>query len=118
MYVKSNYMMMKVEAESRELCDTMFDVLGKNLMSKSTSGKSKVLYQEMEAGYDRYIAEFIDSDAKGKAAENASLAHVAATIAAEEDLVATHPIRLDPEALQISGWSSTSGCRTKECRLL
>jgi 14-3-3 protein epsilon len=84
----------KVEAELQKICDTILDLLEKNLISKSTSGESKVFYQKMKADYYRYIAEFSDNDAKTKAAENARLAYADATTVAEKDLVVTHPIRL------------------------
>merc|ERR1711920_620041 len=51
-------------------------------------------YQKMKADYYRYIAEFSDGDAKGKAAENARLAYKDASNVAEKDLAVTHGIRL------------------------
>merc|ERR1712039_753002 len=65
-----------------------------NLISKATTGESKVFYQKMKADYFRYIAEFTDGDAKKKAAESAREAYEAAKQVADKDLVVTHPIRL------------------------
>merc|ERR1712083_405146 len=70
----------KVEAELQKICDTILGLLDGNLISKSTTGESKVFYQKMKADYYRYIAEFSSDDAKSKAAEKA--------------LAVTHPIRL------------------------
>merc|ERR1712190_612401 len=69
-------------------------LLDGNLISKSTTGESKVFYQKMKADYYRYIAEFSDGAAKSTAAENARLAYEDAAKVAEKDLPVTHPIRL------------------------
>merc|ERR1719230_822298 len=84
----------KVEAELQKICDTIIGLLDTNLITKATTGESKVFYQKMKADYYRYIAEFKDGDAKAKAAENARLAYDEAQAVAEKDLAVTHPIRL------------------------
>merc|ERR1711953_206881 len=84
----------KVEAELQKICDTILGLLDGNLISKATTGESKVFYQKMKADYYRYIAEFSDGEAKSKAAENARLAYQEASDVAEKDLAVTHPIRL------------------------
>merc|ERR1712154_569407 len=84
----------KVEAELQKICDTILGLLDNNLISKASTGESKVFYQKMKADYYRYIAEFTDGDAKSKAAESAREAYEAAKQVAEKDLVVTHPIRL------------------------
>jgi len=85
---------MTVEAELQKICDTILKLLSDNLISKASTGESKVFYQKMKADYYRYIAEFSDGDAKSKAAENARLAYEEAAKVAEKDLAVTHPIRL------------------------
>merc|ERR1711903_35300 len=72
----------------------MGGLLDKELITKATSGESKVFYQKMKADYYRYIAEFTDGDAKTKAAENARLAYEEAQKVAEKALAVTPPIRL------------------------
>merc|ERR1739848_860762 len=84
----------KVEAELQKICDTILGLLDNNLITKSTTGESKVFYQKMKADYYRYLAEFTDGDAKSKAAENARVAYEEASKVAEKDLAVTHPIRL------------------------
>merc|ERR1712060_127354 len=84
----------KVEGELQNICDKILALLDTNLINKATNGESKVFYQKMKADYFRYIAEFSDGDAKGKAAENARLAYEEASKVAEKDLAVTHPIRL------------------------
>merc|ERR1711982_110272 len=64
----------KVEGELQGICDTILQLLDKNLIGKASNGESKVFYQKMKADYYRYIAEFSDGDAKTKASENAKLA--------------------------------------------
>merc|ERR1711879_467934 len=84
----------KVEGELQKICDTILGLLDGNLISKASTGESKVFYQKMKADYYRYIAEFSDGDAKSKAAKNAEEAYKDAAKVAEKDLAVTHPIRL------------------------
>merc|ERR1712238_535229 len=84
----------KVEAELQKICDTILGLLDGNLISKASSGESKVFYQKMKADYYRYIAEFTAGDKKTAAAENARKAYEEAQKVAESDLAVTHPIRL------------------------
>merc|ERR1719506_2287801 len=84
----------KVETELQKICDTILGLLDNNLISKATTGESKVFYQKMKADYYRYIAEFTDGDKKTAAAENARKAYDEAQKVAEKDLAVTHPIRL------------------------
>merc|ERR1711974_395148 len=84
----------KVEAELDKICKTILDLLDKQLISKATTGESKVFYQKMKADYFRYIAEFSEGDKKSKAAESARQAYEEAHKVAEKDLAVTHPIRL------------------------
>merc|ERR1712018_998488 len=84
----------KVEAELQKICDTILGLLDKNLISKASTGESKVFYQKMKADYYRYIAEFTDGDKKSSAAEKSRQAYQEAQNVAEKDLAVTHPIRL------------------------
>merc|ERR1711957_736688 len=84
----------KVESELQKICDTILGLLDSNLISKSSTGESKVFYQKMKADYYRYIAEFSQGEAKTLAAENARKAYADAQTVAEKDLAVTHPIRL------------------------
>merc|ERR1711879_953806 len=84
----------KVEGELQKICDTILGLLSGNLISKASTGESKVFYQKMKADYYRYIAEFSKDQAKNAAAENARQAYEEAHKVAEKDLAVTHPIRL------------------------
>merc|ERR1712032_102045 len=72
----------------------MGELLDKSLISKASTGESKVFYQKMKADYYRYIAEFKDGDKKANAAENARKAYEEASAVASSGLAVTHPIRL------------------------
>merc|ERR1712048_1434948 len=84
----------KVESELQKICDTILGLLDNKLIPKASNGESKVFYQKMKADYYRYIAEFSEGDAKGKAAEAAKGAYEEAQKVATKDLPVTHPIRL------------------------
>merc|ERR1712232_313087 len=84
----------KVEEELQKICGTILGLLDSNLISKASTGESKVFYQKMKADYYRYIAEFTSGDAKSRAAESARQAYEEAHKVAEKDLAVTHPIRL------------------------
>merc|ERR1711966_185924 len=83
-----------VEGELDKICNQILTLLDGNLISKATSGESKVFYQKMKADYYRYIAEFKSGAEKDKAAQNADDAYGEAQKVAEKDLAVTHPIRL------------------------
>merc|ERR1712165_323679 len=76
----------KVEAELQKICDTILGLLDANLITKASTGESKVFYQKMKADYYRYIAEFTSDDAKSKASESARAAYEEAHKVAEKDL--------------------------------
>merc|ERR1711985_61128 len=80
--------------ELDKICNQILKLLDENLISKASSGESKVFYQKMKADYYRYIAEFRDGEAKTTAAENARKAYHDAADVAAKDLAVTHPIRL------------------------
>jgi 14-3-3 protein epsilon len=84
----------KVEAELQGICDTIIELLAKNLIPGATSAESKVFYHKMKGDYYRYIAEFTDGDAKKAAAESARVAYDEAMTEATKELAVTHPIRL------------------------
>merc|ERR550525_1418741 len=84
----------KLKLNCKKICDTILGLLDANLISKASTGESKVFYQKMKADYYRYIAEFTSDEAKKKASENARQAYEEASKVAEKDLAVTHPIRL------------------------
>merc|ERR1711976_599099 len=84
----------KVEEELQSICGRILKLLNDNLISKASTGESKVFYQKMKADYYRYIAEFSVDEYKKKAANSAKEAYEEAQKMGEKDLAVTHPIRL------------------------
>merc|ERR1712130_407721 len=84
----------QVEKELHSICNTILGLLDNNLITKASSGESKVFYEKMKADYYRYIAEFTQGEEKTEASEKARMAYEAAKTVAEKDLAVTHPIRL------------------------
>jgi 14-3-3 protein epsilon len=84
----------KIETELIEICESILDLLDKNLIPSSTSGESKVFYYKMKGDYYRYIAEVVVGEEKSKSSEEAHKAYKAAMAIAQAELPVTHPIRL------------------------
>ena len=84
----------KVEGELQKIREGVLALMDKNLIQLANTDESKVFYHKMKGEYHRYLAEFATSDAKGKAAERACVAHVEAIKIAETDMVVKHPVRL------------------------
>merc|ERR1711972_860375 len=76
----------KVEEELQSICGKILKLLSDNLISKASTGESKVFYQKMKADYYRYIAEFSVDEDKKKAANSAKEAYEEAQKVAEKDL--------------------------------
>merc|ERR1719424_172777 len=74
----------KVEDELAKICGAILGLLDTHLITKATTGESKVFYQKMKADYYRYQAEYTDGDNKAKAAENARVAYEEAQNVAED----------------------------------
>ncbi|KAM7310337.1 14-3-3 protein epsilon [Ixodes scapularis] len=83
-----------VEAELREICQDILDVLDKHLIPTASTGESKVFYYKMKGDYHRYLAEFATGNDRKEAAENSLVAYKAASDIAMTELPPTHPIRL------------------------
>ena len=83
-----------MEGELQKIREGVLALMDKNLIQLANTDESKVFYHQMKGDYHRYFAEFATSDAKGKAAESACVAHVEANKIAEKHLVVNHPVRL------------------------
>lgn len=84
----------QIEEELLKLCREILDLLSKHLIPNSKEPEANVFYYKMEGDYFRYIAEFARSAEKDEAAEKARSSYQEAHVVAEQDLDATHPIRL------------------------
>jgi len=89
----------KVETELNNICKEILDILDLNLIPSTTSDESQVFYYKMKGDYYRYLAEFQQSEDRGKVAQMANEAYESATTIATREgegkgLPPTHPIRL------------------------
>jgi len=83
-----------VEGELDKICNGIIGLLDKSLVTKATTGESKVFYFKMKGDYFRYIAEYTQGEKKTTSAEAARQAYEDASNIAAKDLAVTHPIRL------------------------
>lgn len=84
----------QIEEELLKLCREILDLLTVHLIPNSKEPEANVFYYKMQGDYYRYIAEFARSAEKDEAAEMARSSYEDAYKVAEQDLDATHPIRL------------------------
>ena len=92
----------KIEAELREICQTVLNLLEDHLIPKSKesatavddNSESAVFYLKMKGDYHRYIAEVTAEDQRAKSVGESKKAYEDANGLAEEYMAPTHPIRL------------------------
>ena len=88
----------KIEAELREICESVLNLLKDYLIpqSKSADDKSEsaVFYLKMKGDYHRYIAEVATEESRKSAVGESRKAYDEAYKLAEEHMPSTHPIRL------------------------
>ncbi len=83
----------KIEDELTKTCQMILSSIDNHLLKKATDTEAKVFYNKMKGDYNRYIAEYAQSDLKQKVSENASQAYKSASDLSKE-LSPTHPIGL------------------------
>lgn len=88
----------KIEAELRDICETVLNLLKEHLIpkSKGTDDKSEsaVFYLKMKGDYHRYIAEVANEESRKAAVNDSKIAYGEAYKLAEDNMATTHPIRL------------------------
>ncbi|CAO3683396.1 unnamed protein product [Umbelopsis vinacea] len=84
----------KIEAELKDVCCDILEVLQAYLIPNAQAGESSVFYYKMKGDYHRYLAEFAAGDSRKEAATSAHEAYKGATEIAQTELPPTHPIRL------------------------
>jgi len=84
----------KVEGELSGICADILALIDQHLVPPSSSGESKVFFLKMKGDYFRYQAEYVAGSARKEVAENSLVAYKAAFDIAQEQLPATHPVRL------------------------
>lgn len=83
-----------IEAELRDVCQDILEVLKENLIKSAKEAESKIFYYKMEGDYQRYLAEFLQGDDRKGASEAAEQSYKEASEVASKELASTHPIRL------------------------
>ncbi|KAL6478019.1 hypothetical protein MHYP_G00138540 [Metynnis hypsauchen] len=84
----------KVEAELRDICNDVLELLSKYLIENSTNPESKVFYLKMKGDYYRYLAEVASGDARKATIDNSQDAYQKAFDISKTEMQPTHPIRL------------------------
>lgn len=84
----------KIEKELETICNDVLTILSDNLLTKASTGESKVFYYKMRGDYYRYLAEFMAGDRRKEVADKSLESYEAATQIAASDLPTTHPLRL------------------------
>jgi len=107
----------KVEMELNGRCKDVLLLLDGELVPKASGDEAKVFYLKMKGDYCRYLAEFATGDQQKGCAQDAHDAYQAATVVADSQLAATHPIRLGL-ALNFSVfYYEVFGAPDKACKL-
>jgi len=83
-----------IENELTKICNEILSLLDDHLIPHSIKSESKVFHFKMKGDYYRYLAEFQNPVERDAAAKNSNDAYATATVIAEKELAATHPIRL------------------------
>ncbi|KAM3871243.1 14-3-3 protein beta/alpha-1-like [Diretmus argenteus] len=84
----------KVEAELRDICKDVLELLDTYLIENSTNSESKVFYLKMKGDYFRYLAEVASGQNKTATIESSQAAYQKAFDISSKDMDSTHPIRL------------------------
>lgn len=83
----------KIEEELQGVCNKVLDLLQDHLIPNASDHESKVFYYKMRGDYYRYLAEVAKDDRKDISGK-ASTAYNQAFAICQEEMNATHPIRL------------------------
>ena len=89
----------EVEGELQKIRDGILAIMDKNLIPVASTDESKVLYYKMKSDFYRYLADCATSDAKGKAAEGACVAHAEATKTSSRDRISQYTVEQSLDVL-------------------
>jgi 14-3-3 protein beta/theta/zeta len=84
----------KVEAELREICQEVLNLLDKFLIPKASNAESKVFYLKMKGDYYRYLAEVAIGESRNAVISDSQASYQEAFDIAKGKMAPTHPIRL------------------------
>ncbi|XP_068136415.1 14-3-3 protein theta [Hyperolius riggenbachi] len=84
----------KIEAELKDICGTVLNLLDKFLIPKATQPECKVFYLKMKGDYYRYLSEVATEDERAQTIEDSQAAYQQAFDISKQQMQPTHPIRL------------------------
>ncbi|XP_031548847.1 14-3-3-like protein 2 [Actinia tenebrosa] len=85
----------KIEAELKEVCRDVLDLLENHLIPNAADAESKVFFLKMKGDYHRYLAEVASGDDRKNVVEASKKAYTEAMEACKDkDMKTTDPIRL------------------------
>ncbi|CAF0953382.1 unnamed protein product [Adineta steineri] len=84
----------KIEHELQDICHELLSLLDKHLILNATTTESKVFFLKMKGDYYRYLAEISTGNERQKFATESKDAYTTAFDIAQNQMVATDPIRL------------------------
>ncbi|KAM8967335.1 14-3-3 protein zeta/delta [Pelodytes ibericus] len=84
----------KIEAELKDICTDVLNLLDNFLVPKASNPESKVFYLKMKGDYFRYLAEVANEAAKPEIVDQSQKAYQDAFEISKKEMQPTHPIRL------------------------
>ncbi|XP_077583413.1 14-3-3 protein beta/alpha-A [Stigmatopora nigra] len=84
----------KIEAELKEICNDVLNLLDNFLIANAQLAESKVFYLKMKGDYFRYLSEVASGEDKKETVSNSHQAYQSAFDISKGDMQPTHPIRL------------------------
>ncbi|XP_077459624.1 14-3-3 protein beta/alpha-A [Stigmatopora argus] len=84
----------KIEAELKEICNDVLNLLDNFLIANAKLAESKVFYLKMKGDYFRYLSEVAAGEDKKETVSNSHQAYQSAFDISKGDMQPTHPIRL------------------------
>lgn len=84
----------KIEAELKQICQEVRDLLDKYLIPKASGAEGKVFYLKMKGDYFRYLAEVATGAERNEIVKNSQGGYQDAYDISLKEMEATHPIRL------------------------
>ncbi|KAG8446812.1 hypothetical protein GDO86_014319 [Hymenochirus boettgeri] len=84
----------KIEAELRDICKDVLNLLSSHLIVNATPPESKVFYLKMKGDYFRYLSEVASGDNKQGTVQSSQEAYQEAFEISKSEMQPTHPIRL------------------------
>jgi len=84
----------KIEAELKDICNDILNVLDTYLIPSAKTGEYKVFYYKLQGDYYRYLAEVTLNQERDDAAQKSLKAYEVASEIAQNELTPTHSLRI------------------------